>query len=91
MVNRGQTALFLNGDISAEEGETLLAQGVGDVIVFGRPWISNPDFAHRIFQGKVLNEASDPKYWQACKGDDPNTDYTDFSSASDTPGVSLVA
>lgn len=43
--------VFLNGNISVPEAEELLKDGTGDVIVFGRPWITNPDFANKVFSG----------------------------------------
>lgn len=44
--------VFLNGSISVVEAEELLKDHTGDVIVFGRPWLVNPDFANRVIQGK---------------------------------------
>lgn len=38
--------VFLNGAISLVEAEELLKDYTGDVIVFGRPWLINPDFAN---------------------------------------------
>ena len=49
--------VFLNGNITVPEAEELLRDGTGDVIIFGRPWIPNPDFANRAIAGVdcVLN------------------------------------
>ncbi|UZJ57560.1 hypothetical protein CBS101457_006880 [Exobasidium rhododendri] len=82
LVDREKTALFLNGDISAEEGEELLDQDVGDMVVIGRPWISNPDYARRVLSSVPLNETSDPKYWQVANGNDAHRDYTNFPAAT---------
>jgi 2,4-dienoyl-CoA reductase-like NADH-dependent reductase (Old Yellow Enzyme family) len=44
--------VFLNGNISLPEAEELLQDHTGDVIIFGRPWLVNPDLANRAMQGK---------------------------------------
>ena len=44
--------VFLNGAISLAEAEELLKDRTGDVIVFGRPWLINPDFANAALSGK---------------------------------------
>lgn len=44
--------VFLNGAISLIEAEELLKDGTGDLIIFGRPWLVNPDFASAAIAGK---------------------------------------
>lgn len=44
--------VFLNGAISLVEGEELLKDGTADLIIFGRPWLVNPDFASAAIAGK---------------------------------------
>lgn len=44
--------VFLNGAISLVEAEELVKDGTGDVVIFGRPWLVNPDFANAAFAGK---------------------------------------
>ncbi|KAJ9608852.1 hypothetical protein H2200_006623 [Cladophialophora chaetospira] len=44
--------VFLNGAISLVEAEELLKDNTGDVIIFGRPWLINPDFANAAIAGK---------------------------------------
>ena len=44
--------VFLNGAISLVEAEELLKDGTADLIVFGRPWLVNPDFARAAIAGK---------------------------------------
>lgn len=44
--------VFLNGAISLVEAEELLKDNTGDVIIFGRPWLVNPDFANAAMAGK---------------------------------------
>ena len=41
----GKTKLFFNGDISAEEGNRLVAEKKIDAIVLGRSFINNPEYA----------------------------------------------
>lgn len=45
--------VFLNGAISLVEGEELLKDGTADLIIFGRPWLVNPDFASAAMAGKA--------------------------------------
>jgi hypothetical protein len=61
--------IFLNGAISLVEAEELLRDGTGDLIVFGRPWLVNPDFASAAVAGKEKEllfeynfDASDPGF-----------------------------
>lgn len=61
--------VFLNGAISLVEAEELLHNGTGDLIVFGRPWLVNPDFASAAMAGKEEElqfeynfDASDPEF-----------------------------
>lgn len=44
--------VFVNGSIGVTESEELLKDGTADLIVYGRPWLVNPDFANRVIQGK---------------------------------------
>lgn len=43
--------VFLNGSIDVAEAEQLLLDGTGDLIVCGRSWLVNPDYANRILEG----------------------------------------
>lgn len=52
-----------------EEAEADIAAGKADAIVFARPYISNPDFALRIAQGKEIDHSS-------IEGKDQETWYT---------------
>lgn len=61
--------VFLNGAISLIEAEELLKDGTGDLIVFGRPWLVNPDFASAAIAGREKElqfeynfDASDPEF-----------------------------
>lgn len=46
--------LILNESYSADEADLALADGVGEAVAFGRPFIANPDFVSRIVDSKPL-------------------------------------
>jgi N-ethylmaleimide reductase len=48
--------IILAGGFDASRGEVELKEGKGDLIAFGRPFLSNPDFVKRIRQGAELNQ-----------------------------------
>jgi N-ethylmaleimide reductase len=48
--------LIANVDMTAERGNRLIADGVADLIAFGRPYIANPDLAERLATGASLAE-----------------------------------
>lgn len=52
----GTTKLFINGDVSAELGDKLVAEDKVDAIVIGRSFINNPDLVKRLFNHLPLNE-----------------------------------
>jgi N-ethylmaleimide reductase len=49
--------LMLAGGYDRETAEHALATGRGDIIAFGRPFISNPDLPERFRLGAALNQA----------------------------------
>lgn len=51
-----KTALFLNGNLSAEEADGLVKDGKIDAAVFGRSFIGNPDLPRRLIEGLKVNE-----------------------------------
>lgn len=79
--NPTPTRLLLNGGLSPEEAETLLAQGVVDGVVFGTAWISNPDLQKRIEAGLPLNMQLDVKTFYAGHGDNIRAGYTNYPEA----------
>lgn len=50
-----------NDSFTPETGLAAIQKGDADMISFGRLYISNPDLAQRILQGKPLNNNADPK------------------------------
>ncbi len=53
-------ALFVNGAYDFESSQAVLATGSADAVVFGRPFIANPDLVARFSANRPLN-AMDPK------------------------------
>ncbi|MEI9986848.1 MAG: hypothetical protein WDN69_29025 [Aliidongia sp.] len=48
--------LIANVDMTAERGNRLIADGVADLVAFGRPYIANPDLVERLATGAPLAE-----------------------------------
>lgn len=65
--------LVLNSDLTAEDGNALLASGQADAISYGRPYISNPDLADRIRDAKVWAESNMATWYTP--GPEGYTDY----------------
>jgi N-ethylmaleimide reductase len=67
--------LFVNGGYDYASGTTAVGSGAADAIVYGRPFISNPDLVERYRRGAPLNPL-DAKtlYTPGPKG------YTDYPS-----------
>ncbi|MFQ3196618.1 MAG: N-ethylmaleimide reductase [Paraglaciecola sp.] len=59
-----------------------IADGDGDMIAFGRPWISNPDLPTRFKHGYPLNSFDDPTTWYG-GGEEGYTDYDTYRQISD--------
>src|SRR5580698_2676370 len=72
-------ALALNVGINATHGARLISEGAGDLIVFGRAYIANPDLAERVRLDAPLNEGR-PEYFYG------NTamGYTDYPTLAQT-------
>ncbi len=65
-----------SGGFDRARAEQALAEGAGDLVAFGRPWLANPDLVERMKAGAALN-APDPAsfYTPGAKG------YTDYPRA----------
>lgn len=69
----GRVPLLLNGGFDAETGEAALREGRADAIVYGKPYIANPDLATRYERGSALNTVDfSTLYTPGAKG------YTDY-------------
>ncbi|MGH8352070.1 MAG: alkene reductase [Pseudomonas sp.] len=71
--DRYQGTLILAGGQSVESGEQALAEGVADLIAYGRPYIANPDLVERFRHGAALNQADAGTFYGG--GEQGYTDY----------------
>ncbi|MGI9089880.1 MAG: alkene reductase [Gemmatimonadaceae bacterium] len=53
--HRFRNTLIVAGRYTAERGEAIIAQGLADLVTFGRPFLSNPDLPRRLAAGLPLN------------------------------------
>lgn len=53
-----QGALMSNGSHTRESGASTVARGAADAIVYGRPYIANPDLVERFAKQAPLNEVN---------------------------------
>ena len=69
------------GDVtSLESVEELLATGLADAVVVGRPFLANPDLATRWAKGAELNEPDADTFYGG--GAEGYTDYPTLDQAS---------
>ena len=76
--------LMLNVDISPNRGEQLLRDGLGEMIAFGREYISNPDLVERIRTCSELNPQRPEGYYGATA--EGYTDYPTINEIATTQG-----
>jgi N-ethylmaleimide reductase len=69
--------LLAVGGFTRASGEAALAAGRADVIVYGRPFIANPDLVERFRPEAPLNQGDVRTYYG---GDDDG--YTDYATLS---------
>ncbi|OEC35763.1 N-ethylmaleimide reductase [Pseudomonas cuatrocienegasensis] len=65
--------LILAGGQSAESGEQAIAEGLADLVAYGRPYIANPDLVERFAQGAALNTPDAATFYGG--GAEGYTDY----------------
>ncbi|KAG6811786.1 hypothetical protein H0H92_005856 [Tricholoma furcatifolium] len=74
--------VFVNGGVLPEEGASLVESGKADGIAIGFNWITHPDLAKRVQNGKPLDNTPDFQHLQWGKGDsDFSVGYTDYPTA----------
>ena len=66
-------ALMSNGSYQRESGESTVARGAADAIVYGRPYIANPDLVERFAKQAPLNEVNYDRLYGG--GPDGYSDY----------------
>ena len=76
--NPTPTRVFMNGSISPEEAENMIAQGTVDAVVFGKLWIGNPDLQRRIERDAAVNNNPDVKTFYGRPHIDLAIGYTDY-------------
>ncbi|MFO0701870.1 MAG: alkene reductase [Nitrospira sp.] len=65
--------LMTNGSYARESGESTVACGAADAIVYGRPYIANPDLVERFAKQAPLNEVNYDRLYGG--GPDGYSDY----------------
>ena len=73
-----QGILMSNGSYTRESGESTVAQGAVDAIVYGRPYIANPDLVERFAQQAPLNAVNYDRLYGG--GPDGYSDYPPLAS-----------
>ena len=68
-----QGVLMSNGSYTRENGESTVACGAADAIVYGRPYIANPDLVERFAKQAPLNEVNYDRLYGG--GPDGYSDY----------------
>lgn len=69
-----KNTLILNGGYDQTRAEKDLTNALGDLIAFGKPFISNPDLVERFKTGAELAEPKQDFFYTS--GDEGYTDYT---------------
>ena len=65
--------LIANVNMTAERGNRLIADGLADMVAFGRPYIANPDLVERLATGAPLAEVD----WETVYASGPRG-YSDY-------------
>jgi N-ethylmaleimide reductase len=72
-------ALMSNGSYTRESGESTVARGAADAIVYGRPYIANPDLVERFAKQSLLNEVNYNRLYGG--GPDGYSDYPSLAAS----------
>ena len=74
--------LIVNVNMNRERGNRLIAEGLADLIAFGRPYIANPDLVHRFAAGAPLAEVD----WETVYASGPGgySDYPIYQASQPT-------
>jgi N-ethylmaleimide reductase len=73
-----QGVLMSNGSYTRESGESTVAHGAADAIVYGRPYIANPDLVERFAKQAMLNAVNYDRLYGG--GPDGYSDYPALAS-----------
>ncbi|KAJ7154095.1 hypothetical protein C8R46DRAFT_1297702 [Mycena filopes] len=77
----GKTPLWMNSGFTPAEAEALVGSGKLAGVFFGKNWISHPDFARRVREGKELNNVLRFATLYGAEGVDPELGYVDYKEA----------
>ena len=72
--------LIANVQMDAERGNRLIAEGLADLLAFGRPFIANPDLVERLKKGAPLNAPDKATFYGG--GAKGYTDYPTLEAAN---------
>jgi N-ethylmaleimide reductase len=72
--------LIANVNMDRERGNRLVAEGLADLIAFGRPYIANPDLVQRFTDGAPLAELD----WETVYASGPHG-YSDYPTYKPSP------
>lgn len=75
-----QGTLIANVKMDAERGNRLIAEGLADLIAFGRPFIANPDLVERLKRSAPLAETD----WKTVYASGPEG-YSDYPPLAHNP------
>jgi N-ethylmaleimide reductase len=67
--------LIANVKMDRDRGNRLIAEGLADLVAFGRPYIANPDLVQRFAGNTPLAEVD----WETVYGSGPHG-YSDYST-----------
>ncbi|KRB93801.1 alkene reductase [Noviherbaspirillum sp. Root189] len=80
-IRSGFTGLLIFcGGYTADEAEALIANGIGDAVGFGRPFLANPDLVERFRRGAELNAPDKSTFYGG--GARGYTDYPTLKQAA---------
>ncbi|MFM2623227.1 alkene reductase [Vibrio owensii] len=72
--------IMVAGKLTAEKGQALLDSGLVDLVAFGQPFITNPDFVYRVENGIELTPVGYDAHSTFYGGDEKG--YTDYPCAT---------
>ncbi|KAJ6462491.1 hypothetical protein C8R45DRAFT_526837 [Mycena sanguinolenta] len=76
-----KTALFVNSSVTPDEGEELVKSGKAAGVFMGMNWLSHPDVARRVKDGKPLDNTPNFATLYGAEGVDPAVGYIDYKEA----------
>src|ERR1700739_3821694 len=77
--------LIANVNMDRERGNRIIAEGLADLIAFGRPYIANPDLVQRFAGNAPLAEVD----WETVYASGPRgySDYPTYQSSQENLGT----